>query len=103
MSASKTQPAHPVDPDDVESYLRDLKLTFMAENYDDLATRAAHKQWSHLDYLGHLVEGEAHLRQDRAIKRRIRMARFPLIKTLEQFRWDWPTQINRDSSNTTSP
>ena len=22
-------------------------------------------------------------------------ARFPVIKTLEQFRWDWPTRINR--------
>ena len=26
---------------------------------------------------------------------RMRLARFPVIKTLEQFRWDWPTRINR--------
>jgi DNA replication protein DnaC len=73
-----------------------LKLAFMAEHYSDLAKQAAHKQWSHLDYLGHLVEGEARWRQDRATQRRIRLARFPVIKTLEQFRWDWPTQINRN-------
>ena len=28
-------------------------------------------------------------------KSRIRLARFPVIKTLEQFRWDWPTRLNR--------
>ena len=35
------------------------------------------------------------LRHDRATKRRIRQAHFPVIKTLEPFRWDWPTRINR--------
>ena len=53
------------------------------------------KQWAHVDYLGRLIEGEAHLRRDRATQNRVRQARFPVIKTLDQFRWDWPTQINR--------
>jgi len=35
------------------------------------------------------------VRRDRATKSRIRLARFPVIKTLEQFRWDWPTRLNR--------
>ena len=42
-----------------------------------------------------LAEGEATLRRDRATKSRIRLARFPVIKTVEQFRWDWPTRVNR--------
>ena len=33
--------------------------------------------------------------QDRAVARRIKAARFPLIKTLDSFRWDWPKKINR--------
>src|SRR5262249_14265829 len=41
------------------------------------------------------LEGEANMRMDRASQSRIRLARFPVIKTLEQFRWDWPTRINR--------
>ena len=80
---------------DLDHYLRYLKLAFMAEHYRELANQAAHHQWSHLEYLAPLLEGEAHLRQDRATHNRIRLARFPVIKTLEQFRWDWPTQINR--------
>ena len=42
-----------------------------------------------------LVEGEAHQRQDRAIQRLVKKARFPVIKTLDQFRWNWPSKINR--------
>ena len=60
-----------------------------------LAKHAAHKAWSHVDYLAKLLEGEADVRRDRATQSRIRLARFPVMKTLEQFRWDWPTRINR--------
>jgi DNA replication protein DnaC len=45
--------------------------------------------------LARLLEGEADLRRDRATRSRLRLARFPVIKTLEQFRWDWPTRMNR--------
>src|SRR5882724_8349640 len=82
-------------PGAVDHYLRDLKLGCIAEHYGELATEAAGKQWSHVDSLGRLLEGEAHLRRDRATPNRIRQARFPVIKTLDQFRWDWPTQMNR--------
>jgi DNA replication protein DnaC len=79
----------------IEQHLAYLKLSFIAEQYAELAQQAAHKAWSHVDYLATLVEGEAEVRRDRATKSRIRLARFPVIKTLEQFRWDWPTRINR--------
>ncbi len=79
----------------VDHHLTYLKLSFIAQQYTPLATQATQKAWSHVDYLARLVEGEAHMRRDRATKSRIRLARFPVIKTLEQFRWDWPTRINR--------
>lgn len=82
-------------PHELDQHLSYLKLPFMAQHYDDLAKQAAHKQWSHLDYLATLTRGEADLRRDRATRNRIRLARFPVIKTLDQFQWDWPTKINR--------
>jgi DNA replication protein DnaC len=95
MTTSKsTSPQH-LNPDQLDQYLRLLKLAFIAEHYGHIAKQAAHKHWSPLDYLGHRREGEALLRRDRATQRRIRLARFPVIKTLDQFRWDWPSQINR--------
>ena len=94
--AESTNTALPTTPSgDVEHHLTYLKLAFMAQHYAELATQAAQKMWPHVDYLARLLEGEAHMRQDRATKSRIRLARFPVIKTLEQFRWDWPTRLNR--------
>ena len=96
MASLKQTSSDPVKSDDLERYLRELKLAFITEHYGDLAQQAAHKHWSHLEYLGRLMEGEALWRRDRATQNRIRAARFPVVKTLDQFRWDWPTQINRD-------
>ena len=82
-------------PDDLHRQLDYLNLTFMQEHVEELARQAAEKQWSHVDFLSRLVEGEAALRQDRARVRRIRDARFPVLKTLDQFDFTWPTKINR--------
>ena len=89
-TTSKT-PRH----DPLPEQLNYLKLTSILENYLELADQAAKQQWSHLEYLSRLIEAEAHRRFDRSIKRRIRLARFPVIKTLEQFQFSWPRKINR--------
>jgi DNA replication protein DnaC len=95
MSASpNTQPV-PTPSGDVEPPLTSLTLSCMAQHYAELATQAAHHMWPHVDYRASLVEGEADVRRDRATTSRLRLARFPGIKTLEQCRWDWPTRINR--------
>jgi len=72
-----------------------LHLFHIQAHYQDLATKAAQQQLSHLEYLAQLIEGEATKRENRAIERRIRNARFPVIKTLDDFRWSWPKKINR--------
>ena len=72
-----------------------LQLPFLRENYHELAQTAAEQHWSHLDYLQRLVEGEVNRREDSGLARRIRLARFPVLKTLEQFNWSWPKKINR--------
>jgi DNA replication protein DnaC len=95
MSDNTSTPPTTPPAGDVEYHLSYLKLAFMAQHYAELATQAAQKMWPHVDYLARLLEGEAHMRQDRATKSRLRLARFPVIKTLEQFRWDWPTRLNR--------
>jgi DNA replication protein DnaC len=76
-------------------YLTQLRLCFIQENYQSLADQAAREQWTHQQYLARLMEGEGQRRQDRSIARRIAEARFPIIKTLDQFDWNWPKKINR--------
>jgi len=75
--------------------LAQLHLSFLQENAQSLAGQAARDQWTHLDYLARLIEGESQRRHERCIARRIAAARFPLIKTLDQFNWNWPKKINR--------
>jgi DNA replication protein DnaC len=81
--------------DQLVSYLIYLKLSYFREHHQALAKEAAEKNSTPLDFLSRLVEGEALRRKDRATQRRIQAARFPVIKTLEQFNWTWPRKINR--------
>lgn len=74
--------------------IRILKLNYFEENFADLTKEAAQKQWSHQDYLHELISGEVCRRSDNKIKRRIKAARFPVIKTLESFDFRWPQKIN---------
>jgi len=87
----KTQP----DLATLQSHLATLRLPFIQEHCQPLAATAAQNSMAHLDYLAQLIEGEAALRSDRAVARRIKAARFPVIKTLDAFRWDYPKKINR--------
>ena len=72
-----------------------LRLPWIRENYEHLASVAAEKEWSHINFLHNLIEGETNLRTNKAIERRINNARFPVIKSMEQFDWTWPKKINR--------
>ncbi len=86
--------AHP-DALSMQAKLTALNLPFMRENFQPLAQTAADKQWSHIDYFTELLSGEAAAREDRRVQRCIAQARFPVLKTIDQFDWNWPTKINR--------
>jgi len=79
----------------LDQHLGYLKLNNIREHYQVMAKIAAQKQWTHIDYLTELIASQTNHRQDRATERRISQARFPQIKTLEQFVWSWPKKINR--------
>ena len=79
----------------LQSQLTTLRLPFIQEHCQPLAATAAKNSLTHLDYLAQLIEGEADLRSDRAVARRIKAARFEVIKTLDTFNWDHPKKINR--------
>ncbi|MCJ7830922.1 MAG: IS21-like element helper ATPase IstB [Dehalococcoidia bacterium] len=81
--------------DELRRQLGYLKLQFIQEHVEELTRQAAQSQWTHAEFLGRLIEGETALRQDHARARRIRQARFPVLKTLDQFDFTWPSKINR--------
>ncbi|MBI2318341.1 MAG: ATP-binding protein [Betaproteobacteria bacterium] len=93
MRTRREDPPSAAEP--LRTHLAALNLPFMHEHHQALAVTAADKHWSHIDYLAELAAGEAAAREDRSVQRRIKLARFPVLKTLDQFDWNWPTKINR--------
>jgi len=75
--------------------LKPLYLSFIQEHYAALADQAARQQWTPLQYLARLIDGESQRRHQRHIARRLAAARFPVVKTLDQFNWTWPKKINQ--------
>ena len=67
----------PSDLARLDAQLDRLHLSHIKSHYQDLATKAAQKQISHLEYLAQLIEGEATVRENRAIERRIKKAQSP--------------------------
>lgn len=72
-----------------------LGLPFIKENNKALAQHATAEKIPYLDFLARLIDGEAQAKIDRSRARRIKLARFPFIKTLDQFNWQWPTTIDQ--------
>jgi DNA replication protein DnaC len=83
------------DENQLHQHLQYLRLSSFLQNYNDVARHAAEKNWTHIHYLSQLAEDEVNVRQDRHVQRRIKMARFPVLKSLDDFDWNWPKKINR--------
>lgn len=75
--------------------LKTLQLIYPLENFETLTREAGRQAWSHQEYLDRLLEGECQRRETNSIARRIRQARFPVAKGLDDFNWTWPRKINR--------
>jgi len=84
-------------PDELRKRLDLLKLPYMRDHVEELTRQAAQGQWPHAQFLARLLDGEIAQRQDNARARRIKDAGFPVLKTLEQFDFTWPTKINRQA------
>ncbi|HOD76299.1 MAG TPA: ATP-binding protein, partial [Syntrophorhabdaceae bacterium] len=66
-------------------YLKQLKLTAILRVYAARAREARNTGSDYEDYLLSLMESELEVRADNRLKRRIRDARFPVMKTMEGF------------------
>lgn len=65
--------------------LRQLKLPTMSRLFSRLAEEAARENKSHCEYLLELCEYELGVRDENNRKIRLRKARFPILKTLDNF------------------
>jgi DNA replication protein DnaC len=73
--------------------LLQLKLTQVAETYREVLDEAARKNTSMLEVLAALIASEVAARRQRALERRIRQAKLPPRKTLEDYDFTFPKRI----------
>jgi DNA replication protein DnaC len=79
-----------------EKLMRDLatlKLSRVAEIYREILDEAARKNSSMLEALSTLIAEEAIARTERALQRRIRQARLPKRKTLQEYDFTFPKRM----------
>jgi len=69
----------------LESQLQALKLKGILAHYQDITEKAAQNNLSYTEYLSLLFEEEIKRKNDGTVKTKINKARFPFIKTLEEF------------------
>jgi DNA replication protein DnaC len=79
----------------LEEQLDYLKLSYIRDNYKNIASNAEEKQINHLDFLSQIIDTETVARKERALQRRLKGARLPYIKTMDQYNWSHPKVINR--------
>jgi DNA replication protein DnaC len=75
--------------------LRDLNLPTMVRNLESHLRQARESSMDYSEFLLGLTEGELQVRADNRFKRRLREAKFPLLKTFETFDFDATPDLDR--------
>jgi len=75
--------------------LKALKLPGVAQEYPALARQARDAGWPYEDFLKEVLDAELRSRADRTAMRRVREARFPDAKTLDQLDWEALSGVSR--------
>src|SRR5436309_4157491 len=81
---------------DIAFLCRALKAPTLAASIERLAERARSEGWTHEEFLAACLEREVGARQDHGGESRIKAARFPARKTIEDFDFSFQRSIKRD-------
>lgn len=79
----------------LEHYLKTLKLPSILREHRKMAAVCQAEGADYSTYLLRLVEQEIHDREQRAAERRLKSACFPVVKTLDSFRFEAQPSINQ--------
>ena len=74
-----------------------LKLPFITENFINASAHAGRNKLDYIAFLENLINGEVALKQEKSITNRIKKAKFPYMKTMEQFNWNHPFKNKQDA------
>ena len=89
--------ARPTETADLAYLCRALKAPSLAASIERLGERARSESWSHEEFLAACLEREVAARQSNGGEIRVRAAKFPARKTLEDFDFDHQRSLKRDT------
>lgn len=78
----------------LEENLKELKLSVMSRNLDMYVRQARENNLDYEEFLVNLTEYELQVRNENRLKRRLKEAKFPLIKPLETFKFDFTPDLD---------
>lgn len=81
---------------DIAYLCRQLKAPTLAQGVERLAGRAREEGWSHEEFLAACLEREVTARASHGGQSRVKAARFPAHKTLEEFDFDAQRSVKRE-------
>ena len=84
----------------LEQRMKFLRLSGMASTLEVRNQEAIGAGLSHIEFLELLVEDELAIRSDRLLKRRIKQAKFPALKNLEDFDFSYNPSISKKQIET---
>ena len=79
----------------INEQVKQLKISAIGRSYTALARQAGESGWSYAEFLRELLDEELRSRQERTAARRLREARFPGVKTLDQIDWNAMTGVSK--------
>jgi DNA replication protein DnaC len=77
----------------LESQMQALKLKGMLAHYQEVTEKASQNNLSYTEYLSLLFEEELKRKNEGTVKTKINKARFPFVKTLEEFDFSFQPSI----------
>jgi len=80
---------------ELENLLEKLKLDHLEHQLDGVCEQAAQRQLDYKAFLTQALQMEWQGRFQRNVESRLKLARFPWIKTLEQFEFDFQPSLDR--------
>src|SRR5512138_463515 len=80
---------------ELENLLERLRLEHLENQLDTVCEQASQRQLNYKDFLAQALQTEWQGRFQRNVESRLKLARFPWIKTLEQFEFDFQPSLDR--------
>lgn len=78
---------------ELQNHFRQLRLSETAEALPQLLREAEKASWTYLEFLESITSFELNKREVKSIERRIKWARFPYYKTLQEFKVEEQTSL----------